>query len=588
MVYQKIAVAVLACFCTDPEYPCEEDRVLIIDSLQCLQALGCSELGREHLFRCNSLEAIAQCFVLHQAGQLECRSLLLSLLSSKEVISAHIDMVMPVIEFLGHEFRSRQDKVKLELCSLLLSVITVGEEVLFTKESTWLKNVAVALSDILTNKTDAVYREDALCLAAILCRDYGLDWALEVEIQGKRPGTFFVLLVYLVGAEVQVQLYQSEFSAVLSRAKLISSCFLMLEAAVTRLASVCEDQQSGCAPSTMLTPGDQLQLHTSLTETFAAIVQFLDAVRQAHAPEDLCHPLHLVTMATVRVVGAWLAEESLAVPTELYTLLPFLLAMCQEATFTTPTSVTPTSTDVLRPASDTSLVCGEGLREEGGDMMKFLLPGLHHLTADATPRKVLLKANLSQVMCKYFLAVSVSPSSPEMKGRLISCCGIFLNLMVTEPDIVKNSAFVQVALTAASLLASEGPEDIFYMMHLCLVLLMVARRQGADTFSSKDLLPSWNIVFNTLVVALKSYPPLRPRNASKPNPAKEQWSDYSELWFLSIQELTAIIEQCGWLQEVGVASGAVEQLNGLLRKLPERDQEVMPSICSFLRVLTEL
>ena len=33
-------------------------------------------------------------------------------------------------------------------------------------------------------------------------------------------------------------------------------------------------------------------------------------------------------------------------------------------------------------------------------------------------------------------------------------------------------------------------------------------------------------------------------------------------------ELTAIIEQCGWLQELGVASGAVEQLNGLLRKLP--------------------
>lgn len=39
-----------------------------------------------------------------------------------------------------------------------------------------------------------------------------------------------------------------------------------------------------------------------------------------------------------------------------------------------------------------------------------------------------------------------------------------------------------------------------------------------------------------------------------------------DLHFFS--ELTAIIEQCGWLQEVGVASGAVEQLNGLFRKLP--------------------
>ena len=41
-----------------------------------------------------------------------------------------------------------------------------------------------------------------------------------------------------------MQLYQSELSEVLARAKLISSCFLMLEAAVAHLAVVSEDQQS--------------------------------------------------------------------------------------------------------------------------------------------------------------------------------------------------------------------------------------------------------------------------------------------------------------------------------------------------------
>ena len=62
-----------------------------------------------------------------------------------------------------------------------------------------------------------------------------------------------------------------------------------------------------------------------------------------------------------------------------------------------------------------------------------------------------------------------------MKDRLISCCGIFLNLTVTEPDIVKDSSFVQVALTAARLLVSGlilsvCHLEISYYSHLCVCL----------------------------------------------------------------------------------------------------------------------
>lgn len=48
---------------------------------------------------------------------------------------------------------------------------------------------------LLSHLPDAVYREDALCLAAILCREHGLDWALEVEVQGKR--SVHTLLYYV-------------------------------------------------------------------------------------------------------------------------------------------------------------------------------------------------------------------------------------------------------------------------------------------------------------------------------------------------------------------------------------------------------
>lgn len=139
-----------------------------------------------------------------------------------------------------------------------------------------------------------------------------------------------------------------------------------------------------------------MQLHTTLTETFAAIVQFLDVLQKGQSAQDPHLHLHPVVMATVRVMGAWLAEESLAIPTELYTLLPFLLALCQKSTTTLNTSTTTPST----PLSDDCCVLGDE------DMMKFLLPGLHHLTADPTPRKVLVGANLHLVMCRYFMAIS--------------------------------------------------------------------------------------------------------------------------------------------------------------------------------------
>ena len=45
--------------------------------------------------------------------------------------------------------------------------------------------------------------------------------------------------------EVQIQLYQSELSAVFARAKVISSCFLILEAAVAHIAVVSENHQNG-------------------------------------------------------------------------------------------------------------------------------------------------------------------------------------------------------------------------------------------------------------------------------------------------------------------------------------------------------
>ncbi len=82
---------------------------------------------------------------------------------------------------------------------------------------------------------------------------------------------------------------------------------------------------------------------------------------------------YLIVTASVRVLGAWLAEDSLTLAAEVYGLLPFLMELCS--------SSTP--------------------QEEDTDLLKFLLPGLCHLTADDKARPVLIRAKLMKTLSNY-------------------------------------------------------------------------------------------------------------------------------------------------------------------------------------------
>ena len=81
-----------------------------------------------------------------------------------------------------------------------------------------------------------------------------------------------------------------------------------------------------------------------------------------------------LTAAAVRVLGAWLAEETLALSSDVYHLLPFLVELCR-------TRLTQ--------------------EDDDKDLLKFLVPGLSHLTADDKPRKILLKANFQKLLLSY-------------------------------------------------------------------------------------------------------------------------------------------------------------------------------------------
>lgn len=75
-------------------------------------------------------------------------------------------------------------------------------------------------------------------------------------------------------------------------------------------------------------------------------------------------------------------------------------------------------------------------------LYRFLLPGFCHLTAEDRPRDILISEGAPALLCDYFLhqwgVLTSQPGSlTSIEMSLQTLCGIFLNLVVTAPNLIR-------------------------------------------------------------------------------------------------------------------------------------------------------
>ena len=163
---------------------------------------------------------------------------------------------------------------------------------------------------------------------------------------------------------------------------LILECSLLFSASQTSSDSTAEHLLPGSLTEgketnpAKLTEEDLLQLHLAFSEAFKSITEFLNSLPAPLSDHD--NPLILAFM---RVLGAWLAEETLAVSSELYQLLPKLLELC---------------------ATQLQQSSGENRCLE--NPLRFLLPGLSHLVAE-TEARAAVKTSLPPVLLQFLTAL---------------------------------------------------------------------------------------------------------------------------------------------------------------------------------------
>ncbi|XP_064636104.1 neurochondrin-like [Lineus longissimus] len=488
------------------------DKTIADDVMRIFVMIGEYRIGQLKLVESGSLSRLAMMYVDDLYGAKTALDVLLSFLSWADEVPVmwlcNKDGCQELLNKMAAEFRKENESPKFELCETLSRVVCSlhGAKDALNMEP-WSSDIYHGLCDILKSRIGETQRDPALKLAAAIIDNYGIEWLLKMNDE-----KFLLLLVNLATIEVRMILESgpTDSCELMSRGGVLTSCYTILEKLITYMSREAEPPLTGV-----------LQLQSSITEAFNAVLYFLDA----HSNDKTVDECFLI--ATIRVLGAWLAEETSSLRDEVYKILPFLL-----------NESTKNFNQLEKPADDHKTV-------PPVDLLRFLLPGLCHLSAEDNPRKILIESDAHELLGQYFSYQWNSFTSKQTKDSetaLTLLCGIFLNFCVMEPQLVStHGVFKELAvLVVAQTHTLAGNQRALPLYANMAVLgLMSLRCQKNDRIPAATV----NKFLSTVSTFIQDANMIKGDQLAMSKSYKLVWDDISELWFLATQELCCLVEK---------------------------------------------
>ncbi|NWX46547.1 NCDN protein, partial [Steatornis caripensis] len=593
--FRALGLTLLACFCTDPELaghsqilnkiptfndilvsPCNPDSTSMIDDVyQCLSAVMATTRGPRELVTKGTVSALCESYVNCSYGSDRALTLLLGLLATVEVKCWQRDAphLLAVLSKLSDDFLKAEDMTKFELCEVLPHFVPLSPPLTQDSQgSECLHRIYKGLADILGSKLSPSQRDPALKLAACLVQACGSEWIPA----GSAGSKFLALLVNLACVEVRLTLEEPDPLEVEGKKEVVTACYVLIEMGI---------QECLTEEKPLLEEGQKMQLMRIMEEAFGAVIFYLRQVKQ----EELQDPF---VFASVRILGAWMAEETSSLKEEICELLPFLVQYAKKL-------FKESSPAASLPQPELVSTEGSGLPQ---DALRFLLPGFCHLTAEDRPRDILISAGAPALLCEYFLHQwevltskpgSLTPlTSTEMS--LQTACGIFLNLVVTAPDLIRRdktfSSLMDMLLKSLPLLLPQK-DHLVLAANIATLGLMMARILASSTVlqgtqSAKEFFRAAVCFLSQAHIAQAE--PGSDGLAAAVSPAyTSAWADVRELWFLGMQALASCIPLFPWLPQAVLQVQWLESLSELLTRVTPASVD-FELIAAFQGVLVEL
>uniref|UniRef100_A0A2A4J775 Neurochondrin homolog n=1 Tax=Heliothis virescens TaxID=7102 RepID=A0A2A4J775_HELVI len=609
-VYKSVALSILTTFCNDPELAThpemlanipvfldivqtsenedyDDDLIIVSEAYTCLQCIAEHEAGQKALIEVGAITKMSEIYSVQSFQTDEALNILVKLVS-RYGPAAWGDDPKPfhaLVNKIALDFATDQSERKFELATILSALLYSCNKctvVPTSAEETWPQSIYKALHDILTSKIGKNQRDPALKLAANVVDLLGIEWTLNDE---ENPKKFFLLLQQLCAIEVRMQLEDRSFKQAYGNAELVTACFIVLELSINYMAT---DQLD-------LEQKEKQSVYTGLKGAFNAIVSMLTKVFNDKNRDKLPDAEKVYVCAMVRVLVAWIAQETTAMREQIYTLLPFMFSLANDSFHAYRARKMAEKNKSEGEAMDTDVsLMGQV------DLLRLMLPALCHLVVEDKARTIVLNLKqediLYEAMCFHWSIVHYKkppvPKSERLKvmnqpareldpqvledmkdsrAAMVSLCNIFMNLTVLAPKVVETSMLFNTLLKFIFNDLPELkdiPENLVLHGHLAVLGLLLLKQQASKV--KKNDFSICRYIQSTIRFLWDAY------NIDESNDPsalvvsmsyKEHWNEIADLWFLGMQTMSGVLTMVPWISEFAIESGWAQGIAEMLTKV---------------------
>ncbi|XP_052061318.1 neurochondrin-like [Mytilus californianus] len=335
-VYRSLALKILSGLCGDNQLVLEfevykilrsindiitdsdSQEDMIIDCYDLLSAFAQTEEGSIKLVDYGTVTALSEVITKHLPGCEKGQVILQSVLHlcgdyawKKDTPSMQV-----VLEHFCNQLETFQDERKFELCAVVSGIVSSLPKDVAKKslQRTWFKSLVHALADMFTSKLGQPQRDPALRLASSVLDKLGVESILPPN---RDDCKLLLVIIHLSCIEVRISLENLTPDQIMTKADTLVSCYNLLELIICHMTS---------APSLKLDENQVLQLHSAMEGAFNSVIFYLR--EQSELEIQRVDPSQIV-LASVRVLGSWVAEETSALKARVQEILPFILKLCK-------------------------------------------------------------------------------------------------------------------------------------------------------------------------------------------------------------------------------------------------------------------
>lgn len=611
LVYKSVVLSILSSFCSDAELAThpemlanipvfldivqqaddddlDDNLIVVSEAYECLQNIAAHKPGQLALLEVGGVAKMCEIYSQQSFQTDEALNILVTLAGQFGPSAWDINPkpFHIIVNKIALDFETDHSERKFELCRMLYALLFSCRRnviVATANEALWPGSIYKGLMDILTSKLGKTQRDPSLKLASIMVELLGVEWCLTDDEQ---PRQFFLLLVQLCSVEVRMQLEDRTFTQIMMNADLLSACFVVLELSIAYIAT----------DTLELEQKEKQQLYTALKGAFSAVISVLTKVSSDFTknPNAMDTKEKIFVCAMVRVLSAWLAQETSAMRNAVYALLPFMLTLANETFY----AYRSRRLAEKRHNSDTMETDSDLISQV--DILRLMLPALCHLAVEEKARKILLEAKEEEVLYEclaYHWSIvhykkppvpkserGKAKKEPEMeldpkiledmrdsRAAMVSICNIFMNVTVLEAKMVEESMLFATLLKFIFNNLPELksiPENLVLHGNLAVLGLLLLKQQAKRV--KKNDFTVCRYIQATIRFLWDAYSVDESTDTSSLVVAmsyKKYWFELMELWFLGMQTMSAVLALVPWISEFAIESGWAEGIIDTLHKV---------------------